>query len=98
LIGKKAYNNMLSTNGRNEMKYKIPDLPYHDWFGSGNTKEDIEEVILEKGEPLKLYIDGYLGCLVYPDKVIVVGYDGSEYTQFNTFDEEIQKELESKEE
>jgi hypothetical protein len=43
-----APNKQTSIRGfkRNEMKYKIPDLPYHDWFGSGNTKEDIPEELM----------------------------------------------------
>ena len=67
----------------------IPSLPYSDWFGKGNTKEDIEEVIKTEGKPNKIFIERYMACLVYDDKVIITGYDGNEYIHYFEFNEVI---------
>jgi hypothetical protein len=52
---------------------------YKDWFGRGDTEEEVHEVIEDKGEPLKVMYDGYMACMIYPDMVLVFGYDGNEY-------------------
>jgi hypothetical protein len=59
----------------------MKDRKYNDWFGDGDTNEDVQEVIEEHGEPEKIFYEdgGYMASLVYKDKVIVVGYDGEEY-------------------
>lgn len=60
----------------------MSDYGYSDWFGSGDTKEDVKEAIEEHGEPLKVFFEshGYMAALIYEDKVVCVGYDSNEYT------------------
>lgn len=55
--------------------------PYSDWFGKGDTKDDVMEVVKQHGEPLEVLLEdsGYMACVIYADRVVVVGYDGSEY-------------------
>jgi hypothetical protein len=53
-----------------------------DWFGNGDTKEDVEAIIRRHGKPVEILMEsanGYMACVIYKDKVIVVGYDGKEY-------------------
>lgn len=60
----------------------MSDYAYSDWFGSGDTKEDVKDAIKEYGEPLKVFYEesGYMASLIYEDKVVTVGYDSNEYT------------------
>lgn len=55
--------------------------PYADWFGQGNCKDDIEKVIKQYGNPKEILLqeNGFMSCVIYKDKIIVIGYDGSEY-------------------
>jgi len=52
---------------------------YRDWFGMGDTEEEVHEVIENHGEPLKVMYDDYMACMIYTDEVLVFGYDGNEY-------------------
>lgn len=54
---------------------------YSDWFGSGNTCDDVDKMIAEHGQPLNVFYesDGYMATLVYADKTVTTGYDGGEY-------------------
>lgn len=56
---------------------------YSDWFGSGDTEEDVRNAIKEHGEPLSVFLEksGYMAALIYADKVVCVGYDGNGYCQ-----------------
>jgi len=62
-----------------------PSRRYRDWFGSDDLDIEIynylEENREENGEPLQVMVDGYMACVVWPDSVIVFGYDGNEYYQ-----------------
>ena len=62
-----------------------PSRRYRDWFGSDDLDIEIynylEENREENGEPLQVMVDGYMACVVWPDCVIVFGYDGNEYYQ-----------------
>ena len=60
---------------------RLVSRPYSDWFGKGDTKEDVENVIAEHGRPQEVLMEGvgYMACVIYSDKVIVTGYDGGEY-------------------
>ena len=62
---------------------------YSDWFGSGDTEEDVKKAIKKHGEPLSVYFEnsGYMAALVYADKVVCVGYDGNEYQHNFVMDE-----------
>lgn len=57
------------------------DRSYSDWFGSGNTNDDVADVISTHGSPKSVFYEpnGYMAALVYEDKVICVGYDSREY-------------------
>lgn len=59
----------------------MKDRKYSDWFGSGDTNEDVKNNIKEHGEPLSVFYEsnGFMAALVYSDKVVCVGYDGGEY-------------------
>lgn len=63
--------------------------PYSDWFGNGDTFKDIEAAVKEHGQPERVFLqrDGYMAALVYPNKVVVVGYDGNEYKHEFCMDE-----------
>ncbi len=54
---------------------------YEDWFGIGDTNDDVADAIKEHGQPISVFheSDGYMAALVYEDKVVCVGYDGNEY-------------------
>ena len=56
-------------------------LKYADWFGSGSTRADAKRVIAEHGQPEAIFTekDGHMAALVYPNKIIVTGYDGNEH-------------------
>jgi hypothetical protein len=57
---------------------------YADWFGSGNTADDIDNVIAEYGPPIRVFVDRNMAAIVYEDGVVVVGYDGNGYRhEFN---------------
>ncbi len=60
----------------------MKDRKYSDWFGNGDTNEDVANVIKEHGKPVSVFYEseGYMAALVYSDKVVCVGYDGNEYT------------------
>ena len=64
--------------------FSLPCRRYSDWFGSGDTHEDVAEYLgrMEKeGElPLRIFYDRFMVCMVYPNEVVVFGYDGNEYT------------------
>lgn len=62
-----------------DIQNTLKDMKYSDWFGNGNTKQDILEAVKENGVPERIYIDCNMASLVYEDKVITVGYDGNEY-------------------
>jgi hypothetical protein len=62
-------------------------LDYSSWFRKGDTGEDIKEAIKDHGQPIKIFVEKYMACLVYKDKVIVTGYDGKEYTHEFEFTE-----------
>ncbi|MDO8610333.1 MAG: hypothetical protein Q7R95_07320 [bacterium] len=60
----------------------IKNIPYSDWFGKGDTKKDILKIIELYGEPEDILLGNenkYMALILYPNKVFVVGYDGSEY-------------------
>jgi len=67
----------------------MKDRIYSDWFGSGNTNEDVKKQISEHGEPISVFYEsnGFMAALVYSDKVICVGYDGGEYKHKFIMDE-----------
>jgi len=58
-----------------------PSRRYRDWFGRGDTDVEVHEHIENHGEPLKIMFNDYMACLIYPDSVLVFGYDGNEYMQ-----------------
>ena len=64
--------------------FSLPCRRYSDWFGSGDTHADVaaylERTKESEGLPLRVFYDGFMVCLVYPNEVIVFGYDGNEYT------------------
>lgn len=62
---------------------------YSDWFGEGDTEEDVKNAIAEHGQPTSVFYQkgGRMAALVYPDKVIAVGYDGNEYCHEFVMDE-----------
>ena len=61
-----------------------PSRRYSDWFGSGDLHEEIADYLKRSakkdGMPLRILFDGYMACLIYPEDVVVFGYDGNEYT------------------
>lgn len=61
---------------------------YSDWFGNGNTIDDIDDVI--KNEKTKtpnfIWVSGHMGLVDYGNKIIVVGYDDSEYCHLFEFE------------
>jgi len=59
----------------------MKDREYSDWFGSGDTNKDVDDVIKTHGKPNNVFYesDGFAAALVYDDKVICTGYDGNEY-------------------
>lgn len=60
----------------------IESRPYIGWFGDGDTKTDVQEIVAQFGEPSEIALEadgGNMTVLLYPDKIIVCGYDGSEY-------------------
>ena len=66
----------------------LPSRRYRDWFGSGDLDMEVQEVIEHNGQPLKILYDGYMACLIYPDNVLIFGYDGNEYCHTFQFCEE----------
>ena len=60
---------------------------YADWFGDGDTEEDVQEMVELYGTPERLYYGRFMAALVYPDKVVCVGYDGNEYQYMFILDE-----------
>lgn len=62
-------------------KHGSVSRPYSAWFGKGDTKDDVSEVVKQLGEPLEVLLEdgGYMACLIYADLVVVVGFDGDEY-------------------
>ena len=54
---------------------------YCDWFGDGDTNEDVKTAIAMHGEPTSVFFQegGNMAALVYGDKVVCVGYDGNNY-------------------
>ena len=60
---------------------EVKDRSYSDWFGEGDTNEDVKEAIKEHGEPLKIFYEnkGLMAALVYENKVVCIGHDSSEY-------------------
>lgn len=68
---------------------------YKDWFGEGNTLEDIGRVLLDhKEEPLHIFIEknGYMATIIFKDKCIVTGYDGNEYKHYFVMEDKIKSE------
>ena len=67
----------------------MKDRSYSDWFGNGNTNDDVQNAIKNYGEPEKVFYekDGFMAALVYSDKVVCVGYDGNEYTHLFVIDD-----------
>lgn len=59
---------------------------YSDWFGDGNTVDDVNDAVEEHGMPKQIFYGGNMAALVYPDKVVCVGYDG-EYCHTFIMDE-----------
>lgn len=61
---------------------EVKDRSYSDWFGEGNTNEDVKEAIKEHGEPLKIFYEqkGFMAALVYENKVVCTGYDSEGHT------------------
>ena len=62
-----------------ECKKQKESRRYRDWFGRGDTEEEVHEFIENNSEPLKVMYDDYMACLIYPDSIIIFGYDGNEY-------------------
>ena len=60
--------------------HSLVSRPYSDWFGKGDTKDDVMVVVRQHGEPQEVLLEetGYMACVIYADRVVVVGYDGSE--------------------
>ena len=71
---------------------KAREGTYSDWFGEGNVRQDAYVVVMQNGIPEKVMFGGdgdYMACIVYPDAVIVTGYDGAEYCHgFGFFEDE----------
>lgn len=59
---------------------KSANVKYADWFGEGSAHTDYKDVVGNHGEPTEVLRDRCMLALVYPDKIVVVGYDGNEYT------------------
>lgn len=69
-----------------EQKKQLRDqYHYSDWFGNGNTIDDIEEVIkTEKRNPKYIWLSEHMALIDFGDSITVIGYDGNEYQcQFN---------------
>ena len=67
----------------------IKDTPYSDWFGKGDTKKDIQKIIEQYGEPNDICLGSknkYMAIVLYPNRIFVVGYDGSEYKRHFEFE------------
>ena len=69
-----------------------PSRRYRDWFGKGDTDQDLKEYLESIEEtPLFIFHDAYMVCLVFPTHVVVFGYDGNEYCHSFLFDEPTNK-------
>jgi len=65
---------------------------YWDWFGDGDSHKDYQEVVDDYGEPNEVWVtydasrefsvngNTVMTLLIYDDKIVVIGYDGNEYT------------------
>jgi len=56
-----------------------PTVGYSDWFGSGNSHDDYREVVGEGSAPIEVFQSGHMLCLLWPDRIVITGYDGNEY-------------------
>ena len=63
--------------------FTLPSRRYSDWFGSGDTHEEVAHY-LEKNadgeQPLRILYSGFMVCIIYAEDVVIFGYDGNEYT------------------
>lgn len=68
--------------------------PYADWFGHGDVKTDVIDVVKQYGEPLEVLVEegGFMACVIYSDRVVVKGYDGNEYQHEFHFERKANKE------
>ena len=57
-----------------------PDTKYSDWFGDGSSHADYMGAVNDYGKPDAVYQKANMLALVYSDKIVVIGYDGNEYT------------------
>jgi len=73
---------------------KMVSLPYENWFGHGDVKDDVMKVMKKYGEPLEVLVEdgGFTACVIYADRVVVTGYDGSEYQVYFKFKRTTTKE------
>lgn len=58
-----------------------PTTTYREWFGRGNNKKDYKRAVGKGRPPKEVYQSSDMLCLIWPTKIIVTGYDGSEYRQ-----------------
>ena len=63
-----------------------PLVKYSDWFGSSDNQRDYDDAVKSHGEPLEAFQTGYMLALVYQSKIVIVGYDGNEYTHEFVFE------------
>ena len=69
------------TWGCNSCSFSLPSRRYSDWFGEGDTHQDLAEYLENnESQPLRVFFSGYMVCVIYPEEVAVFGYDGNEYT------------------
>ncbi len=60
--------------------YSMPSRRYSDWFGSGDLHKEVAEYLEGIDEPpLRILYSDWMVCVIFPQDVVVFGYDGSEY-------------------
>lgn len=71
--------------------FKLDDVHYEDWFGTGTLKQDVRSCIKNREkEVLGIYVQpehesGTMALIEFETVFEVVGYDGNEYTHFFYF-------------
>ncbi|MGB5792634.1 hypothetical protein [Poseidonibacter sp.] len=65
---------------------KTKGKDYSDWFGKGNTVDDMLSLEkFNKKECLEVIEDEYMILCIFDDCFEVIGYDGNEYTHSFSF-------------
>lgn len=64
-----------------------PTTPYSDWFGEGDSHTDYKNAVGIGPAPEKVFQSDHMLLLVWPDRYVVTGYDGSEYCHTYEFGE-----------